>query len=173
MSFRWDVYDHVGLLRMPTRDWKVRYFITSYIRFLLDLSWNVVTQLAPKLMLLQSAHHVCSSLTSLSSPSNTRLLKYACSAAFSFLPGSMLVARTGPGAHRCAVIMSGDVPNTPHSPASFRRNNVSLSCIRPQPGAGYDVCVIGGGIAGATAALQLARRGCLVTLVDMGKDRPG
>lgn len=69
--------------------------------------------------------------------------------------------------------LHGSTSQQVSQPNSFRRRNSGIMFARPQPGAGYEVCVIGGGLAGATAALQLARRGCLVTVVDMGRDRAG
>ncbi|MDL2265508.1 FAD-dependent oxidoreductase [Parabacteroides sp. OttesenSCG-928-G21] len=63
----------------------------------------------------------------------------------------------------------GDVPpNNPADLAAFRKNALQLPSIPPTAG-NYDLVVIGGGVAGLSAAVSAARLGCKVALIH---DRP-
>ena len=74
---------------------------------------------------------------------------------------------------RCdAVLFAGDLsftpPNDPPALAAFRRQALGLP-EAPEDGGSYDLVVVGGGIAGTSAALSAARLGLRVALLQ---DRP-
>ena len=59
-------------------------------------------------------------------------------------------------------------PSDPKELAAFRRQALQLPDVPPQEG-GFDLVVVGGGVAGISAAVSAARLGCKVALVN---DRP-
>jgi hypothetical protein len=69
-----------------------------------------------------------------------------------------------------AILLSQDLDAIPDdlAPAAWRRDLLGIS-EQPLPAGEYDFVVVGGGIAGASAAISAARLGCTVALIQ---DRP-
>ena len=65
------------------------------------------------------------------------------------------------------IVATGSVPLTPPIPGVDGNNVLYAPYIRKDTEVGKNVCIIGGGFVGVEEALELEKRGCTVTLVEM------